>query len=128
MLLWVVLVVMAIGLFGWVALSSWARWLSGRYGAPRWLRATSWVFLAMAALHLVAHLLSFRGLSAAADRGVVEPADHARLLANGISEAMNTLFFSGVLAMAGAVAMLVLTWTFHWRVKSARPEGSPPYR
>lgn len=78
---------------------------------------------------LALHYWSFRHLSGVIDRnGSVDPANKARLLAEGISEAMNGISLGILFALASMIVMLVLTWRYHWSAKTPTPRGEPPYR
>jgi len=112
-----------------LGLAQWASWLSGRYGAPRWLRTLRWVFGIAALGQLALHYWSFRHLSSVIDRnGSVDPTNKARILAEGISEAMNGIAMGILFTIPSMIVMLVLTWRYHWGAKTPKPRGEPPYR
>jgi hypothetical protein len=111
-----------------VGLVAWAWWLGGKYGAPRCVR---WVGLGCAGVWLTLAVYSVFGLiesfgSVSAES--TDPAQKARVLAENISQSMwSAMLGMGVLAV-GLVAMLVLTWRYHWSAKPPVAPGSPPYR
>jgi hypothetical protein len=90
-----------------LALARWAKWLRARGGAPAWVAAVPWVtgvaWLLGAGTGLVEALRAARAMD------VADPGAKARVLAEGISEAMNASAFSVGLMLAAALALLVVT-------------------
>lgn len=56
------------------------------------------------------------------------PAENARRLAEGISEALNCVALVGAVALVAALWLLFATWRWHWSRRPAVPKGEPPYR
>ena len=111
-----------------VALLFWARWVGGKYGAPRWVRWSGW---AVAAAWAVTAVVSIHGMveSFGAVRGEsVDPAQKARALAEGISGAMHAALMGIAVIASGIVFLLVLTWRYHWSAKPEVVPREPPYR
>lgn len=122
MLFWPLFAMTLVVVGALLGLAYWASWVSSRYGAPRWLRAIKWIFGASAFVHLAGNYWSYRELSGAIDRGtVVDATDRARLLANGIAEAMYNGAIGVLFAIVGMLVMLVLTWRYHWSAKLPIP-------
>ena len=111
-----------------VALLFWGRWLGGKYGAPRWVRWVGWPIAAVWAVTgaLAVHRL-IEGFGAL-EAGAADPAQKARVLAEGISEAMHVALLGIGVIVAGFVALLVLTWRYHWSAKPPAVPHDPPYR
>src|SRR5207249_4431819 len=74
---------------GTYLLARWARWLGGRYGAPRFVGMLRWCFFAVPPLMLAMFVAAFLAL-----RSALEPpagasaADRQRVLARSIAEAL----------------------------------------
>jgi hypothetical protein len=58
----------------------------------------------------------------------VDPSQKARILAEGISEAMNVFASSTATLLLGGVVMLGLTWKYRWSAKPPEIPRDPPYR
>ena len=112
-----------------LALIVWARWLGGKYGAPRWVRWVGWSCAGVWLLTAVGSTVGFvRGNAGAVRAESLDAAQKARVLAEGISEALHwALHGAGILA-GGAVALLALTWRHHWSAKPPVVPREPPYR
>lgn len=113
---------------GALALGLWANWLGGRYGCPRWVR---FLTVPIALTWLAGATATGFGLSAITrlvDRDQVDPADKARVLAEGISESMNGVAFSAVGLAFWALVLLALTYRFYWSARGPKTPGDPPYR
>jgi len=110
-----------------LALAAWARWLGGRYGAPRFLRWLAWLFVAAGAFEVVGLVRGVTEMQSAFN-GAVGAADRQRILANGIAETVYTTALGLVAGLLGVLVMLVLTYRFHWSAKTPKVEGQPPYR
>ena len=111
-----------------IALAFWARWLGRQYGAPKFVRFMPWAFLASWLIGTIGAGVGFVQTFGAVSGESVDPSQKARILAEGISEAINMLAFSVVVILIGAVTMLLLTWRYHWAAKPEDPGGTPPYR
>ncbi len=111
-----------------IALIFWARWLGGKYGAPRWVRWVGWTIAAAwaVAFALSLHLLvaSFGAVAAES----ADPAQKARVLGESISETMHLALLGSGVVVVGIVALLVLTWRHHWSAKPPSVPRNLPYR
>jgi biopolymer transport protein ExbB/TolQ len=58
----------------------------------------------------------------------VDASQKARVLAEGISEAMNAFAISLLAMIIFTIVMLVLTYRYRWSRKDDDPRGNPPYR
>lgn len=103
----VLLVVLLVPLAILIGLGLWARWLCTRTSAPRWL------VYPPASLPAV---VSATGVVV----GVVRAsASNARLLGEGISDAMNLTALGMGLAVLAAAWLLAMTWRYRWSVNRA---------
>jgi hypothetical protein len=113
---------------GALALGLWAHWLGGRYGCPRWVRLLPWpiglTWLAGTCATAYGFVLAFGAVSGES----VSASDKAQMLAAGISESMNGTAFAAVGLALWALAMLALTYKFHWGARGPKTPGDPPYR
>lgn len=95
-----------------IALCFWARHLSRRPRAPRFLRylpygiVAGWAVGTFGTVYMLVH--SFNNVAG----GNVDPSMKATLLAQGISEAMNCVAFEGMIVLVALVVLLV----FHFRL------------
>ena len=103
-----------------VALAFWARWLGRRDSAPRFVRHLAWVFGAFWLIGAIGTGYGIMRSFGAVSGESVDPSQKARILAEGISEAINVAAASAALLVIGAIVMLALTWRYHW---AARPPG-----
>ena len=97
-----------------VALALWARWLGRHDNAPRFVRYLPWGFLGTWLLVTIGWAVDFVTSRGSVSGESVDPSQKARILAEGISETINIFGCSIVLIAAGAIAMLLLTWRYHW--------------
>jgi hypothetical protein len=99
-------------------LFAWARWLRRRAAVPRFVVGTSFALLAVGA-----SVTLFGGAVAslqaetfrAVESGDGAPQERSRVLAEGISEAMNCGALGAVIASVLALWLLFGTWRWHWR-------------
>lgn len=111
-----------------IALVMWGRWIGGKYGAPRWVRWSGWAVAVVWAVTAAASTYALVSSARALDAEAADATQKARLLAEGISEAMHlALAGAGILA-GGAGLLLVLTWRYHWAAKPPPVPRDPPYR
>jgi len=103
------------------ALGLWTRWLGKRAGAPRWAWGTAagivalGVIVSTAGCVLVATVMRAPGAA-------IDPSDKARVLAQGISEAMNCSALVVLLMIVVTGWLVVWTWRYRWsaRAKATR--------
>lgn len=108
----VLLLVVFVPLTAFVGLGLWARWLCLRTAAPRLLvYPPASLPAAIAGLGLVIGMLRAGGTIGGGD---AEVGHGARLLGQGISEAMNCTAIGMVLAVVATAWMLGLTWRYRW--------------
>jgi hypothetical protein len=86
-----------------------------------WFFVVAWLLGSVAMWSLISVFGAVSGES-------VDPSQKARILAEGISEAMNAFAFSTGLLLLGGVVMLVLTWKYPWAAKPPEVPKDPPYR
>jgi hypothetical protein len=114
----------AVVFLGGLGAALWLWWLwsrtpsSVRSAVPvRHRRAAVWVVWATFASELLGFAMTVRGLVRAFDDVAnVAPSDKARLLAEGISDAMNLTALGMGIQLIGCVVVLVLGWTLLRRV------------
>ena len=104
-------------------LGMWSRWLRRRTGAPRlvaWIANTLIVLAAGAAL--VGAVFTRRTMTS------FDACSPSRILAEGLSEALNFTAFVLTIATMTALWLTFATWRWHWSVRPPRVKGNPPYR
>jgi hypothetical protein len=121
----------AVGLLGGLGAALWLRWLWSR--APVSVRSsvpTRHRYAAVCVVWgtfvsgLVGWAMTVRGLLRAfGDVASVDPSEKARMLAKGISEAMNATAAGIVIQLLGCVVALVLGWTLLRRMAALAPRG-----
>jgi hypothetical protein len=114
-----------------LALAWWGQWLSRKPRVPQRLAAVlKWSFLVLTPVPAIGITLTYFGLRSAFAALESAPADQrARLLAEGISEAMNASSFAVIVLFAETMLLVFLTARYVWS-KPAEPDvpGDPPYR
>lgn len=109
------------------AIFYWSRWLSRRYGAPRWIQYIGWGAVVLFALSSFFTLFYLRRSFDISNH--VDPAEKARVLAEGISIAMNGALAGIILLIVEILLLVALTWRYHWSApKEPELPRSPPYR
>ena len=93
----------------------WALWLRARPTAPRWVRFAPGVIVATWCLGVLAYVCGLLMDVHAVSGEAVEPSQKARLLAESISETMNSMAVVILLSLPSAGALLAMTWLWHWR-------------
>lgn len=114
-----------------LALAGWMRWLGHRPRVPSWLRGVlRWAFVVVIPAPAIGIFVTVHGLRKAFEAvDGADPSQKARILAEGISEAMNATAFVIVLLFVEVLALLALTWRYHWsKAPTVRVPGLPPYR
>jgi len=108
----VVLLVVFVPLMAFVGLGLWARWLCLRTAAPRLLvYPPASLPAVIAALGLAVGMLR---AGRAIGGGDAELGHKARMLGQGVSDAMNCTAVGMVLAVLATAWMLGLTWRYRW--------------
>ena len=99
-----------------VPLFMWARWLRRRTTAPRYAAVTALGIVAVSALVTVmGAVAAIHAVTAARIDESSDASVKARVLAEGISEAMNCGALGVAIAVPAAVWLLFATWRWHWR-------------
>ncbi len=114
-----------------LAVAYWTRWLAWQPRVPAWLgRILRWAYVVVIPTPAIGIMITIHGLRMAfAAVESDDPSQKARILAEGISEAMNATAFVIALLFVELVLLLVLTWRYHWsKAPSVEVPGSPPYR
>jgi uncharacterized membrane protein len=109
----------AVAFLGGLGAAIWLRWLWSRTPPfvrstvpARHRRAAVWFVWATFAAGILGWAMTVRGLVRAfGDVASVDPPDKARVLAEGISQAMNLTAVGIVIQLIGCVVALVLGWT-----------------
>jgi hypothetical protein len=107
------------------ALIAWTRWLRRRTATPPWARAIAISFVAIGSLGVVVTIVLAVQSFGAATADSTSEADAARMLAEGLSESMNCGALASLVAVAGAVWLVVCTWRWHWSAKPPVIERGP---
>ena len=110
-------------LFG---LSLWARRIWERAAIPRWLGVISIVLVALVALADLGILFGIGASILAIGGQAMTAADNARVLAAGVSEALNHAAFAIVISIVASGWMLLLTWRYRrsWPDNASNPRGA----
>lgn len=124
-MIWILL--LALPLVG--GLAWWARWLGGKYGAPRWVRHVAWAPIAVWVVSLAGTIYGLVAVAGSVKGKSADPSQKARVLAEGIATGMNATALAVLVlgVMLGIIAAVLGVVTV--RLKPP-PEagGSPPYR
>jgi hypothetical protein len=112
------------------SLVRWARWVGSLYGAPNWCRLVPWaILLVCVGGNAIAVYGLLRAFAMSADAtGTVDPTQKARILAEGISEAMNGAAYAMLGVLGTVVCLLVLTARYSWLARKPGVPNEPPYR
>jgi hypothetical protein len=111
-----------------IGLALWARWLGRLYGVPRFVRYLVWLIVVAWAVGAGGSMWGLINAFGAVSGESVDPSQKARILAEGISEAMNAFAFSTGILLLAAIVMLGLTWRYCWAAKPPEVPRDPPYR
>ncbi len=103
-----------------IGLSIWARRMSRRPGAPAYVRRIPHVLVGLWITELLCVGVTV-GLLVRSFRSIdhVDPSDKARMLAEGISEAMNATFLGMIVFFVPAIVTTVLLVILSRRLQSA---------
>lgn len=110
-------------------LFAWAQWVRRRTAAPRFAPWTAYALLAFGAVITMFGAVSLLAAGGSAGNGDADGASQrSRLLAEGISEAINCGALVVAVAVVTALWLLLGTWRWYWAVRPPVVKGDPPYR
>jgi hypothetical protein len=105
-----------------------------RGSSPRSLSRRRALFVAVAAYAMMVIAALFAASGAVSTVAVIKvddctgPTERSRMLAEGISEAINCGMLVLTIEIVAALWLLFATWRWHWSLRPPVVKGSPPYR
>jgi hypothetical protein len=108
------------------ALVAWVRWLRRRTGAPRFVAFVAYAMMVLAVVFAVSSAVSILVTMRLDD--CKWATDRARMLANGIAEAIYGGALVLTIELVAALWLVFATWRWHWSLRPPVVEGTPPYR